>query len=447
MEIKKKCSNSKHSESNAISYCIECNLYLCNKCTNNHIEYLETHHINNIDKNNQEIFTGLCQEQSHKNKLEYYCKNHNKLCCVACLCKIKGKGNGQHSDCTVCYIEEIKEEKMRKLNENIKYLKESSKSIEESIKKLKEIYEKINESKEEIKLKISKIFTKIRNIINEREDRLLIELDSIYDQTYFKVDLIKKGEKIPNQIVNLIEKGNILINQGWDDDNKLIEKINECINIEYNIKNIIEINESIEKCNSKKINVKFIPEDVQLTDLSENIKKFGQIFNEDNDKFIFKFKPGNNYNISDNGLKATKSGSAGWNCVIIGDKEIPKDKISKWKIKINKNKFHRNNIDIFIGIGPKFFKGDLYTECWSIFSGSKNKVQIQMKAKQSNYYNHNEELKEGDIIEVIVDRKLGNLSFVVNNINYGIACSSIPKEDELYPTIVLFENPLGVEII
>ncbi len=70
-----------------------------------------------------------------------------------------------------------------------------------------------------------------------------------------------------------------------------------------------------------------------------------------------------------------------------------------------------------------------------------------MKAKQSNYYNHNEELKEGDIIEVIVDRKLGNLSFVVNNINYGIACSSIPKEDELYPTIVLFENPLGVEII
>ena len=76
---------------------------------------------------NQEIFTGLCQEQSHKNKLEYYCKNHNKLCCVACLCKIKGKGNGQHSDCKVCYIEEIKEEKMRKLNENIKYLKESLK--------------------------------------------------------------------------------------------------------------------------------------------------------------------------------------------------------------------------------------------------------------------------------------------------------------------------------
>ena len=232
-----------------------------------------------------------------------------------------------------------------------------------------------------------------------------------------------------------MEKGNILINQGWDDNNKLIAKINECINIEYKIKNIVEINESIEKCNSKKINIKFIPEDEQLTVLSENIKKFGKIFNEENDKFIFKFKPGNNYNISDNGLIATKSAKGGWNCVIIGDKEIPKEKISKWKIKINKNKFYRDNIDIFIGIGPKLFKNDLYNECWSIFNENKNKVQIQMKAKSSNYNNHKEELKEGDIIEVIVDRKLGNLSFAINNINYGIACSSIPKEDELYPQL------------
>ena len=118
MEDNKKCSNSKHSEIKAISYCTECNLYLCNKCLNIHIEYLETHHITNLNKNNKEIFTGLCQEENHKNKLEYYCKNHNKLCCVACLCKIKSNGNGQHSSCDVCNIKDIKEEKINKLNEN-----------------------------------------------------------------------------------------------------------------------------------------------------------------------------------------------------------------------------------------------------------------------------------------------------------------------------------------
>ena len=81
---------------NAISYCFECNLYLCRKCKNIHIKYLEFHRIINSDKNNGKIFTGLCQEQNNKDKLEYYCENHNKLCCAACLCKIKTNGDGEH---------------------------------------------------------------------------------------------------------------------------------------------------------------------------------------------------------------------------------------------------------------------------------------------------------------------------------------------------------------
>ena len=153
MDVQKKCSNKKHLELNAINYCVQCDLYLCNKCTNNHNDYLETHRLINLDKNNQKIFTGLCQELNHKIQLEFYCKNHNKLCCAACLSKIKGNSFGQHFDCDVCSIKEIKEEKKNKLNENIRYLEESSKNIEESIKKLKGIYEKINENKEEIKLK------------------------------------------------------------------------------------------------------------------------------------------------------------------------------------------------------------------------------------------------------------------------------------------------------
>ena len=143
MENRKKCSNKKHSEANAIAYCHECDIYLCNKCKNHHIELFESHQNYDLNNNNQEIFSGICKELNHKNKLEYYCKNHNILCCAACLCKIKGKGNGQHHDCNVCLIEEIKEEKKSKLKENIKYLEESSKNIEESIKKMKEIYEKI----------------------------------------------------------------------------------------------------------------------------------------------------------------------------------------------------------------------------------------------------------------------------------------------------------------
>ena len=130
----------------------------------------------------------------------------------------------------------------------------------------------------------------------------------------------------------------------------------------------------------------------------------------------------------------------------MGEKEIPKYRISKWKIKIN-NVNKSSSSDIFIGIGPNIFKSELYNECWSIFRCS-SKVQLLLKNKKNlNYNNHNEVIKEGDIIEVIVDRKNGNLSFALNNINFGIAGSTIPKDDILYPTIVLFEQGLSVELV
>ena len=56
-------------------------------------------------------------------------------------------------------------------------------------------------------------------------------------------------------------------------------------------------------------------------------------------------------------------------------------------------------------------------------------------------------MKAGDIIEVIVDRKNGNLSFAVNDVNYGIAYTTIPNEAKLYPTIILYEQGLSVEIV
>ena len=252
----KKCSNKKHSEINAINYCPECCLYLCNKCINTHSEFFEKHQIYNINKNINEIFTGKCNELNHKLNLEYFCKNHNKLCCAACLSKIKGKGAGQHFDCDVCHIEEIKEEKKSKLNNNIQILEEISKTIETSINELKNIFQKINESKEELKTKISSIFTKIRNSINNREDELLIEVDNLFDKTFFNEEMIKQGEKAPTQIKLFLDQGKIL-SKNWN-DKTLINNINICINIENNVKNINEINENIKINNSKKINIQFL---------------------------------------------------------------------------------------------------------------------------------------------------------------------------------------------
>jgi len=111
---KKKCSFIEHKEIDAINYCVECKRYMCNKCTNYHNGFLENHLLYNIDKDIEEIFTGFCKEENHNIKLEYLCKTHNKLCCAACLCKIKDEMYGQHKDCDIYKIKDIKDEKKNK---------------------------------------------------------------------------------------------------------------------------------------------------------------------------------------------------------------------------------------------------------------------------------------------------------------------------------------------
>ena len=214
----KKCSFKEHKEINAISYCQECKVNMCNKCLNLHQGFLENHHIYNLDKEINETFIDICKEENHPNKLQYFCKNHNKLCCASCITKLEGKGNGKHKDCNICFIENIKDEKKNKMNENIKFLEDLSNNLENSIKELKIIFEKINESKEELKLKIQKIFTKIRNSLNEREDELLFDVDKLYNDNYFNEDIIKESEKLPNKIKISLEKGK-LINNEWNKDN------------------------------------------------------------------------------------------------------------------------------------------------------------------------------------------------------------------------------------
>ena len=208
--------------------------------------------------------------------MKYYCRTHNELCCVACICKIKGQGNGQHKDCDVVFINEVKEEKKNKLKENIKNLENLSNTFQQSIEELKIIFEKINEKKEEIKTKIQKIFTKIRSELNDREDTLLFELDKHFNENYCDEKIIKEGEKLPNKIKSSLEKGNLLYNE-WN-DKELSKMIFGCINIENNIKYLNKINDNLNKCGlDNEISSNFTPEEDGINEFLETIKNFGKI--------------------------------------------------------------------------------------------------------------------------------------------------------------------------
>ena len=79
----KKCSLTDHASIDATTYCQECKVYMCNKCENFHSRLCKNHHKYNINKDIDDIFTGLCKEEKHLIELKFFCKNHNQLCCAA----------------------------------------------------------------------------------------------------------------------------------------------------------------------------------------------------------------------------------------------------------------------------------------------------------------------------------------------------------------------------
>ena len=130
---------------------------------------------------------------------------------------------------------------------------------------------------------------------------------------------------------------------------------------------------------------------------------------------------------------------------------IPANKTSRWKIKIYTDKVNKLNKpndepEIFIGIGPSnpYDEQNFYAHCW-LFSTSNSMLIVNQK-RYSPYKGHSGKLSKGDIVEIIVNRNLGQLSFAINGSNYGIAYSKLPKEENLYPIVFLSQEILKVEI-
>ena len=171
------------------------------------------------------------------------------------------------------------------MKDNIKSLEELSKNLDEAIKNLKLIFEKVNDKKEKLILDIQKIFTKVRTELNQREDSLLLEVDNFYNNNFCNEDIIKKSEKLPNKIKASLEKGKSIENE-FNDDNKLNILINDCINIESNLKDINIINDSIKKYNgNSNINYFYYAD---IDNLISRIKNFGFLSDATIDSKIIK---------------------------------------------------------------------------------------------------------------------------------------------------------------
>ena len=296
--------------------------------------------------------------------------------------------------------------------------------------------EEIGNILSEIQCKIKDVFGRLRECINSREKNLLDKIQKIADMT--------KESEIMNKMMNEMKSfRNSIKNISKDLNEQNFKKYEK--KIKY-ISNMIEEINIDEKENQKIEEFQFIYDENILNDILNKIKDFGEL-KKSSDSSSWKWKTGPNYILSENNLIATKNyGGDAYNCNILGDIILPKNKISKWKIKLIK--FVKNFIGwgILIGVGPSNinqYEQDLYDKTWTFICSNSS---ISIKSGSSKEYKVNKRLKEGDIIEVILNNKNGELSFSVNEENYGVACK-VPLDIDLSPIVIIQEQGNSIKLL
>ena len=442
MITNKKCSFEEHKDIDAISYCSKCDIYVCEKCKDYHNNLINRNHNQIFNKENNEI----CLEKNHQEKLEYFCRTHNKLCCRACVTKIKGLGNGQHSECDICFVKDITDERKNILEQNIIYLKNNRTSFDSLINKLKQAYKEISDKKEKLKIRIQKFFTKIRNEINKREDQLLLIVEQVYENYFFNKNFSKDIDKIENKLNLSINKEMLVSNEYNNDEINFISLINDCILIEDCIKEINYLKENYEKYEKNEtlaIDLKLKEEEINFLN---NIKNLGNIYANN---FFFKFKffiDEYNYTnrkyiiIGEKENVAKKMTEDNQFTLIRCENKLELNKIYKWKINILNSKLKV----ILVGISqdeeelnPSLNNiNGWYFYCFNstLYSG-----------KPHNYKNKQTNLDkiDKDII-ISFDMNKATLSFISKNKIESYY--NIPLDKPLYPSILLHDEYDTIEI-
>ena len=148
----------------------------------------------------------------------------------------------------------------------------------------------------------------------------------------------------------------------------------------------------------------------------------------------------------------TKDGSS-W-CTIVGSGSLSLSTVTSWSIKVLKSR-DNNGSGIFVGAVPfdidqnkddNHKKCGWYFSCYSstLWSGPPyNYSWIEYGPRKENgKYVHT-----GDSVGVVIDTVKGDLSFILNGANLGVAYEGIPLDKPIVPCVLLYYKDDSVEFI
>ena len=139
---------------------------------------------------------------------------------------------------------------------------------------------------------------------------------------------------------------------------------------------------------------------------------------------------------------------------IIGNTALPQSKVTSWNIKILKSRKDKGSGGIYIGVAPfdvnqgdntNFYKCGWYFDCGSSTLRSGPPHNYRGKGYRPKKY-HREYFRTGDTVGVVMDTTKGELSFVMNGVNLGVAFDGVPLDKPLVPCVLLGLRGDSVEL-
>ena len=187
----------------SVSWCMECEEELCTECTEHHtaLKMARNHHV--VDLKLKKSYASLLKKSSlvceqHKDcDVEYFCVDHDELCCRDCLAKThKSCGN------TISLDSASKGAKQSQLfsdcQEQLTIIKQTYKSI---LKYREENVNGIKDDKEKIKENMKKLKEKLIQRIKQVEKELTNKLDIlVQENTKFQQDEISKVLEVTEEV-------------------------------------------------------------------------------------------------------------------------------------------------------------------------------------------------------------------------------------------------------
>ena len=143
-----------------------------------------------------------------------------------------------------------------------------------------------------------------------------------------------------------------------------------------------------------------------------------------------------------------------WNCTVVGDTPLPLGRVAEWGVRILRSR-NNNGSGVCVGVAPadidqntdrNFEECGWYIDCYTstLWSGL---PQTLWNEEYGPRRGKGEYVREGSTVGVVVDTTKGELSFVGDGKNLGVAFRGIPLDKPLVPCVILFYKEDSIELV